>query len=78
MVTILMMSAKMAPKDCLRIKVKGSDFIVSVHDVTNKILFHDSNYIADVVIWPKFGNSSIYMRDVNLNFIRISPEKPLI
>ena len=53
MVTILMMSVTMATKVCLRIKLflnKGCDFIISVHDVTNKILLHESNYIEDVVI----------------------------
>ena len=67
MVTILMMSAKMATPGLLKIKVfwnKGYDVIISVHDVTNKILSRDSNYIVDVVMWPKFGNSSISMRDV--------------
>ena len=38
--------------------------IYSVYDVTNKILSHDSNYIMDVVMWPKFGNSSICIREV--------------
>ena len=37
---------------------------MSVHDITNKILSRDSNYIVDVVMWPKFGNSSISMREV--------------
>ena len=67
MVTILMMSAKMATLGLLKIKVfwnKGYDVIISVHDVTNKILLRDSNYIVDVVMWPKFGNSSISMREV--------------
>ena len=40
------------------------DVIISVDDVTNKILWHDSNYIVDVFMWPKFGNSSISMREV--------------
>ena len=69
MVTILMMSAKMATLGLLKIKVfwnKGYDVIISVHDVTNKILSSDSNYIIDVVMWPKFGNCSISMRKVIL------------
>ena len=52
MVKILMMSAKMATPDLLKIKVfgnKGYYVIHSVYDVTNKILSHDSNYIVDVV-----------------------------
>ena len=37
--------------------------ITSVSDFTNKILQRDSNYIVDVVMWPKFGNSSISMME---------------
>ena len=62
-----MMSAKMATPDLLKIMVlwnKGHDVIISVHDVTNKILSHDSNYIVDVVMRPKFGTSNISMREV--------------
>ena len=40
------------------------DVIISVHDVTNKVLSPDSNYITDVVMWSKFGNYSISMRKV--------------
>ena len=72
MVTILMMSAKIATLGLLKIKVfwnKGYDVIISVHDVTNKILSRDSNYIIDVVMWPKFGNCSISMRKVIITSI---------
>ena len=31
---------------------------------TSNILSRDANYILDVVMWPKFGNSSISMRGV--------------
>ena len=44
MVTILMMSAKIATPGLLKVKVfrnKGYDVIISVHDVTNKILSCD-------------------------------------
>ena len=54
------MSAKMATLVLLKIKVfwnKGYDIITSVHDVTNNILAGESNYIVDVIMWPKFGNS---------------------
>ena len=67
MVKILMMSAKMAAPALLKIKVfwnKGYYFIYSGYDVTKKILSHDSNYIMDVVIWPKFGHSSFCIREV--------------
>ena len=62
-----MTSVKMATPGLLKITVfwnKGYDVIISVHDVTNKILSRNSNYIVDVVMWPKFGNSSISMSEV--------------
>ena len=61
------MSAKMATPDLLKIMVfwnEGYDVIISVDDVTNKILSCDSNYIVDAFMWPKFGNCSISMREV--------------
>ena len=67
MVTILMMSAKMATPGLLKIKTfwnKVYEVIISVHDVTNKVLSRNANYIIDVVIWPKFGNCNISMRKV--------------
>ena len=72
MVKILMMSAKMATPGLLKIKVfwnKGYDVIISVHDVTNKILSRESNYTTDVVMRPKFGNCSISMRKVIISSI---------
>ena len=66
MVTILMMSVKMATLGLLKIKVfwnKDYDVIISVYDVTSKILSCDSNHIVNVVMWPKFGNSSISTRE---------------
>ena len=43
---------------------KGYDVIISVNDVTSKLLLGDSDYILEVFIWPKFGNCSISMREV--------------
>ena len=57
MVTILMMPAKIATLDLLEVKLfwnKDCDATISVDDGTNKILSRDSNYIADVVMWPSF------------------------
>ena len=65
MVTILMMSAKMATPDLLRIKTfwkKYYDVIIGFHG--NKILSRDSNYNVNVVMWQKFGNSSISVREL--------------
>ena len=62
-----MMSAKMATAGLLKIAIfwnKGYNVIIPSHDVTNKILSRDSNYFVKVFIWPKFGNSSISMREV--------------
>ena len=62
-----MMSAKMATSDLLKITIfwnKGYGVIISADDITTEILSRDSNYIVDVLMWPKFGNSSISMREV--------------
>ena len=70
------MSLKFVTLGLLKIKVfwnKSDDDIIFPHDVTNKILSRDSNYIVDVVMWRKFGNFSYY----NLNFIRIWPKKQI-
>ena len=72
MATVLMMSAKMAIPDLFEIKVfwsKAYDVMIYVHDVTNKFLSRDSNYIVDVVMWPKVGNSSISLRQVIITSI---------
>ena len=72
LVTILMISAKMASPGLLKIKVfwnKSYDVIASVHNVTNKIFSRDLNYIVDVAMWPTFGNSSISMREVIITLI---------
>ena len=53
MVTILMMSAKLASPGLLKLKIfqnKGYDVIVLDYVVTNKMLSRDSNYIVDVVM----------------------------
>ena len=72
MVGFLMMSAKLATLGLPKIKVfwnKGYDVITSVYDVTNKILSRDSNQIVDAVMWPKFGNSNISVREVIITSI---------
>ena len=48
-----MMSAKVAMLGLLKIKPflnKVHDVIISVHEVPNKILSRDSNYIVDLVM----------------------------
>ena len=66
------MSAKMATPGFLKIKVfwrKDYYVIISADDVTNKILLHHSNYSVSVVIWSKFGNSSISVKEVIITSI---------
>ena len=66
------MSAKMATPGLLKTAVfwnKGYDIIISVHGLTKKILSGDSNYMVDVLIRPKFGNSSISTREVIISSI---------
>ena len=67
-----MMSAKLVPLGLLKINIfsnKGYGIITSAYDITNKILSSNSKYIVDVVMWLKFGNSSISMREVILTSI---------
>ena len=67
MVTILMMSLKMATLGFLKMKVfwkKVYEVIVFIHDVTKKFLSCASSYMVHEDMWPKFGNSSISMREV--------------
>ena len=67
-----MMSEKLATLGLLKILVfwnKGYESIISVYYVTNKKLSRDSNYSVDVVIWIKFSNSNISMRDIIITSI---------
>ena len=71
MVTILMMS-KLATPGHLKVNrfgYKGYGIIIFEYDVSNKILSRDLNQIVDVVMWPKFGNSSITVREVIITSI---------
>ena len=70
MVTVLMMSAKMAAPSLLKIKVFwniGYDVTISVYD--SKVLLRGSNYIVDVIMGPKFGNLNISMTEVIITSI---------
>ena len=62
-----LMSAKLATPGLLKIKIfqnESYDDIIPDYDVTNKILSRWLKLYCDVVVWPKFGNSSISMREV--------------
>ena len=53
MVTILMMSVKLATQCLFKIKIfqnESYDDIIPEYNVTSKILSRDSNYTADVVM----------------------------
>ena len=67
-----MMSEKMATLGLLKIKLSWNNsyyLIIFNHDVTNKVLSGESNYIVGLVMWPKFGNSSISMKEVIITSI---------
>ena len=67
-----MISAKLETLGLLKIKVfwnNDHDIIISVHGVTNKILSCDLDYIVNVIMWPKFGNSNVSMREVFITSI---------
>ena len=76
MVRILIMLAKMGTLGLLEIKLfwkKVYDVIISVHDVTNKILSRDLSYNIYIYIymvrWPKVCCSSISMRKVMITSV---------
>ena len=67
-----MLSAKMDFLGLFKTKVfwnKGYDVIISAHDVTNKILSRYWNYIVYAIMWPKFRNSSLSMKEVIITSI---------
>ena len=67
-----MISTNMVTPGLLKIKVfrnKSYDVMIYVHGVTNKFLSRDSNYIVDMVMSPKFVNSTISIREVFITSI---------
>ena len=74
MVAILMMSAKSATPDLLKIKVFWNKRYYVIH-VTIKNLSRDLNYLVDAFMWPMFGNSSISMREVIIIWILQGSDK---
>ena len=74
MVTILIMSAKMATLALLKIELflnNSYDVRISDHGVTKKTLPNESNYIVGVVMRLKFGTSGISMRELIISIIVI-------
>ena len=71
-ILILMMLVKFATLGFLEKQVfwnKVYDIIMWVCEVVNKILLRDSNYIASKTLGPKFGNSSISVKEVIITLI---------
>ena len=57
MVTILIKSVKMATLGLLKTKIfrtKRYNVVVSVYETANRISSRDPNYIADMIMCPKF------------------------
>ena len=53
MAIIFMLAAKLTSPELLEINIfqdNGYDVIISEHEVSNKVLSRDSNYIVDVVM----------------------------
>ena len=73
------MSVKLTTPGFLKInpfRNKSYDVIIPDYYVTNTILSRHSNHIVDVVMWSKFGNSSISVREVIITSILYGwPEK---
>ena len=63
MIEILMMSAKLASPGLPKVKV----FSNKGHDVNFSWCY--LSYNVEVVMWPKFGNSSVSVREVITSFI---------
>ena len=64
---VVMMPIKLATPEILKIKGFWNgdyDFITSVFGIINKSFSRVSNYVVDLVIWPKFGKSYISYREV--------------
>ena len=68
-IAILMILPKLATPNLLKLNFiwnNCDDIIISVSVVTNKILSLVSNYMLDLVMWPKYGNSNISMEEVTM------------
>ena len=67
-----MMSAKMTTPGLIEITVlwnKGYDVMIPAHDVSSKVLSRKLNQFVDVLMWPKFVNSRISLREVIITSI---------
>ena len=69
MVQILIMSLKLATLGLLNFRNKGYNVIISAPGGTNQFVLRDCNYISDVIMWNKFNNASIFMKEVIITSI---------
>ena len=72
MAAILMMPSQLVALGLLKMKVfwnKGYNVIIFIYEASNKVLSRDANSTLDVIIWLKFGNSSISIREVFITSI---------
>ena len=71
-VKILIISSKLATPGFLKMKVfwnKGYGVISSVDEFINKLSSRDSIHIVNVVMWIKFGNPSITVRQFIITWL---------
>ena len=40
---------------------KGFDLLISLYDFSNEILSREANYVADIVMWPKFHKTLAFL-----------------
>ena len=72
MIAILIILSKSVTLGLLRIKIlwnKGYDIMILIYRGIKKIVWPESNNIMNVVMWPKFGKSSISIREVIIALI---------
>ena len=79
LIAILMMSARTDTLGLLKIILSWknvNDVIISIYEVISKTSLYDSNYIVDMVMKPKFGNTSISMTEISkISVFKIFSEK---
>ena len=64
--------AKLAILDLFKISLfwnKVYDVIINAYGVINKIFSTDTIYIVNAIMWPKYGNSDISMKEVIIALI---------
>ena len=70
-IATLIMSAKLSTPGLLESEVcenKDYKVIIFVHDVTNKILFGNSNFVVNVVIWSLVNLAFVLEQSYKLQF----------